>query len=112
MAVLKLTCLVVRIWVNIKTMALQKVPDRATYCPEYPDKQEKREKPLSWQSGILNLEEEFQFKFEKTDLPVVFRWSGLNYASEGFSHPDAAKVYFSFKLCEEIKSLYLLDHKH
>lgn len=44
MAVLKLTCLVVRIWVKIKTMALQKVPDRATYCPEYPDKQEKREK--------------------------------------------------------------------
>jgi len=34
------------------------------------------EKPLTWQS--VNLEEEFQLKFEKTDLPVVFRWSNLN----------------------------------
>ena len=48
------------------------------------------EKPLTWQSVVENLEEEFQLKFEKTDLPVVFRWSNLN--SEGFSHPDAAKA--------------------
>jgi len=31
------------------------------------------EKPLTWQSVVENLEEEFQLKFEKTDLPVVFR---------------------------------------
>jgi len=36
------------------------------------------EKPLTWQSVVENLEEEFQLKFEKTDLPVVFRWSNLN----------------------------------